>query len=408
LFLLISLSNIIILYYQIINNTDIADSANSFDTTFLKSCLGMGACISKMAICTESIACNDKFCKCPCSCFGTRVQEDIFNNNNDNKINFNDLNITNAGDLIKYNFPFKNIVFEGGGPNGIAYAGIYGLLYDANILQKCINFAGSSIGSVFATCAAMRIPKDRIYDIALNTNFKSFKDDDPGIIRDIDRFIKEYGFYKGEILQTWVSDIFDMHTGIPMITFKQLKQKYGTTLVIPVTCLTDRRVIYFSPEFRGDTPVCKAIRMSMSIPLFFIPVIEDGKIYVDGGLTDNYAIQYFDKYNSEENYIPTNETLGLKLMTSEESRTNEIISSPVKINTILNYIENLVKYMTLIIEREHIGIGKTYWERTLRVPSENMDLTTFDLSDDIRKTAIDNAYNTGIEELKRWIVNKKF
>ena len=57
----------------------------------------------------------------------------------------------------------------------------------------------------------------------------------------------------------------------------------------------------FSIERHADMPLASAVRISMSIPLFF-PAVRCGEnkdIYVDGGCMRNYPIKLFDR----ERYI---------------------------------------------------------------------------------------------------------
>jgi NTE family protein len=54
-------------------------------------------------------------------------------------------------------------------------------------------------------------------------------------------------------------------------------------------------------------PVAEAVRMSMSIPLFFAAVMFNGEVHVDGGAVWNYPIEIFD---GDE---PSPATLGFRL-----------------------------------------------------------------------------------------------
>jgi len=51
----------------------------------------------------------------------------------------------------------------------------------------------------------------------------------------------------------------------------------------------------FSPEHTPGMPVSEAVRISMSIPLFFAAVKNPKSCYVDGGLFGNYPIKLFDR-----------------------------------------------------------------------------------------------------------------
>ena len=62
-------------------------------------------------------------------------------------------------------FPFTNLVFEGGGVKGIAYAGALKVLEDKNILSQVDRVAGTSAGAITAALVAMKYDADQIDEI---------------------------------------------------------------------------------------------------------------------------------------------------------------------------------------------------------------------------------------------------
>ena len=52
---------------------------------------------------------------------------------------------------FKYMYPFKNLVFQGGGVKGIAYGGALDVLDKKGILKNIIRVAGTSAGAINAT-----------------------------------------------------------------------------------------------------------------------------------------------------------------------------------------------------------------------------------------------------------------
>ena len=51
--------------------------------------------------------------------------------------------------------------------------------------------------------------------------------------------------------------------------------------------------VYFNHINTPDCQVVDAILMSISIPFLFTPFKYENKLYLDGGLTNNYPIDYF-------------------------------------------------------------------------------------------------------------------
>lgn len=77
------------------------------------------------------------------------------------------------------------------------------------------------------------------------------------------------------------------------ITLQELYEKTGNELVVTATCVNRRMQRFFHRNHHPDMPVVTAVRMSMSIPLFFVPLKFDGDYYVDGGLLNNFPLWVF-------------------------------------------------------------------------------------------------------------------
>ena len=101
---------------------------------------------------------------------------------------------TNIAQTHKYHF--KNLVFEGGGVKGIAYVGALEVLEREGILKNIERVAGTSAGAMVAVLVALGYTPKEISDILWDINFKNFMDSSWGIVRDINRLIKDYGSSK--------------------------------------------------------------------------------------------------------------------------------------------------------------------------------------------------------------------
>jgi len=80
----------------------------------------------------------------------------------------------------------------------------------------------------------------------------------------------------------------------PNITFIQLYEKTKKSLIITASCLNDKRAYYYSHTTSPNMEILIALRMSISIPVYFVPVKYKGKMFVDGGCIDNFPIQLFN------------------------------------------------------------------------------------------------------------------
>ncbi|XP_078578096.1 uncharacterized protein LOC144863011 isoform X2 [Branchiostoma floridae x Branchiostoma japonicum] len=208
-------------------------------------------------------------------------------------------------DFGNYDFPFENLVIEGGGARGVAYIGALTVLESAGILQNIKRVAGVSAGAITATFVALGLSCADVAEEATVDMSKILISG--GYLRTLIKPVNLYrrygwetgdGFYKyfGSILEkfTWRGD----QPGNPDITFKQLYKMRGIELCIVVTNLDQQTEEYCHVKTTPDLPIRKAVRMSMSIPGLFQPVVTDyhgdKDFYVDGGVVCNYPLHCFD------------------------------------------------------------------------------------------------------------------
>ena len=190
--------------------------------------------------------------------------------------------------------PFENLVFEGGGVKGLAFCGALKVLEERGIITDVKGLAGSSAGAITAGLLACGYTSDEILDELKPKDFNEFKDDDFGIFRDVKRLMTEFGFFAGKEFHRWYGELLAKRIGHPDVTFGEIFEKYERELVVTGTCLNRRETHYYTRKRNPHMPVRDAVRISMSIPLFFAAVEWKGDFLVDGGVLNNYPIWVFD------------------------------------------------------------------------------------------------------------------
>jgi len=273
-------------------------------------------------------------------------------------------------DLEDIDHHYENLVFEGGGVKGLALAAAVMELEKLGILDDIKRFAGSSAGAIVAAGLAIGYSPKEITKVMMKTNFSKFVDDSLGVVRDAARLVSDYGYAKGDYFETWVNGLIRDKTGSDNYTFKQLYESTGRELVITGTNLSKQRLICFSHRSHPDLPIGKAVRVSMSIPYFFVPVELEGDVYVDGGVLYNYPIDVFGEGNEH--------TLGLKMVTDEEKRTDLIQHGGKKIENLVDFSSSIIGLLLLEIERSRIE--HNYWKRTITINTGHVSTVDFDLS----------------------------
>ncbi|XP_078571607.1 uncharacterized protein LOC144859187 [Branchiostoma floridae x Branchiostoma japonicum] len=204
-----------------------------------------------------------------------------------------------------YDFPFENLVIEGGGARGVAYVGALRVLESAGILKNIKRVAGVSVGAITATFVALGLS---CADVAQQAEVDMGKILISGgflqtLMKPLNLY-RRYGWETGDGFLAFFGGILEKFTrkdgkpGNPDITFKQLYNMSGIELCIVVTNLDQMTEEYCHVKTTPNLPIRKAVRMSMSIPGLFQPVLtdyhRDKAFYVDGGVICNYPLHSFD------------------------------------------------------------------------------------------------------------------
>jgi len=298
--------------------------------------------------------------------------------------------LANAKDVDK-------LVFEGGGVRGIAFGGSLRFLEEHKILQQIKSFAGSSAGAIVATAVAIGFTSQEIIDVLQRTDFDKFKDDSWGVVLDLLRLLTQYGIYKGDAFYKWFANLLKEKTGNADITFQQIYEQYGTTLVITGTCLNKAKTFYFNrhnPDF-ANMPVAFAVRASMSIPLFWKAVKYQDDLLVDGGVLNNFPIYCFDGKcigdpDVTDEQTKNSTTIGLKLMTESEKADSLIYHQDTPIGGPIDYAKAFLNAMLIQIERGYIR--GNYWNRTVCINTHDISSLDFHIDNDKKMLLVHEGY----------------
>lgn len=337
-------------------------------------------------------------------------------------------------------YHFKNLVFEGGGVKGIAYVGAMQVLEEKGILTNIERVGGTSAGAINATLFALGYTNAEQRDILKNLNFKNFLDDSWGKIRDTKRLIKKFGWYKGDFFQNWIGSLIKNKLGDSKATFHDLKEAVRPELYVYGTNLSTHFGKVFSIERTPKTSIAEAVRISMSIPLFFAAVRDErNDVFVDGGVLNNYPIKLFDRkkyirgenqakmafprpYYDKENkiflkkhpssspYVYNKETLGFRLDTKQEIAVFRYGAEPKrdKINGFFSYTKALMK--TILESQGNRHLHSDDWERTIYIDTMGVGTTDFDLKDATKEKLEESGRKCAVDYFKWFdkIKNKPF
>lgn len=174
---------------------------------------------------------------------------------------------------------YENLVFEGGGIRGIAYCGALETLQKENALGDLKRVAGTSVGAIQATMVAINYSPEEMGLIISDLNLKNFNDGRLLFFGGSHRLWNNYGWYRGDKLLKWIGNLIEGKTGNADITFKQLHDiaevKGFKDLYITGTNLSKQTFEVFSYENYPDMRIKDAVRISVSVPLYYRAVFMD-------------------------------------------------------------------------------------------------------------------------------------
>lgn len=331
---------------------------------------------------------------------------------------------------------FRNLIFEGGGVKGIAYVGAMQILHQRGLLEGIIRAGGASAGAINALIYSLGYSIREQHQILDSTDFRQFMDDSFGIIRDIRRLAREYGWHRGDFVKSWIGDLVRHRLGSAEATFADLKAAGRPDLYVIGANLTTGYSEVFSAEQHPDMPLAAAVRISMSIPLFFAAVRHGPRsdVYVDGGVQNNYPVKLFDRlryiasdepeairrtsYYNEENarflmerpghspYVYNRQTLGMRLDSAEEIARFRYDEPPSgrPINSFTGYARALISAILKVQENQHLHSDD--WQRTLYINTLDVATTDFSISPE-KKAALIEKGITGAETYLNWFEDPK-
>lgn len=269
----------------------------------------------------------------------------------------------------------KNLVFEGAGVRGIAYCGAVQEMESKKLMDGIERVGGTSSGAIIALTISLGYSGKEIENIISKSNFKKFNDGGFFFIGGINRLNKYFGWYKGKKIGKWLEKMIKEKTGNENITFEELHQKGFKDLYITGTSLNKQRAVVFSYESYPKMKVKDAIRISVSIPLYFEPVYIDssGKTFdhpklkqgfdmmVDGGVLENFPIHIFDKQQ------PDLYTIGFRIDHEPQIKNDkgDRTLAEMPIDDLKQYFGAFYNIVIENLNRQQLTI--TDWQRTVSI-----------------------------------------
>lgn len=284
-------------------------------------------------------------------------------------------------------YPFRNLVFRGGGVRSFAYHGVLEVLEEEGVLPQIDRVAGASAGAVTAALVSFRFSADETVALFKRMNYAKIRKRLASDLRDwlvtppktmqdsvmrikgnldaFNRLLNNYGWYAYDYSHHWLETIIsEQCDGNGRATFAEFRDRGFRELYVVATNLEHHREEVFSAISTPDVAVADALVLSQSIPFFFEAPRFDGKTlgkgayYADGGLVNDYPLQLFD---NPDHFAAGNDwfissvnwqTLGCRLYTPDDCEDPGYL---MPMRTLIGYLTNLVETMMNVQETVHRG-----------------------------------------------------
>ncbi|MBC6423875.1 MAG: patatin-like phospholipase family protein [Hormoscilla sp. SP5CHS1] len=259
-------------------------------------------------------------------------------------------------------YRYADAVFEGGGIKGIALLGAMRCCDDLGLRWQ--KLAGSSSGSLTAALLAANFAIDRLERELGELDYMQFLSQKTsplifcGDPRDDMKFpfwmlffllvTRSFGQYSSEPLHSWVASTLK---SCKIKTFRDL-EKGSRQLKVVASDISRREMLllpddlnpaapnlenqqrtvrenilrYYCLESYLDFTVAEAVRLSLSIPLFFEPGRLGDYMILDGGLLSNFPLWIYDvqPQSGQPARLPRWPTFGFRLLDNSTGRQSQI------------------------------------------------------------------------------------
>ena len=292
---------------------------------------------------------------------------------------------------------YADLVCKGGGIKGIALVGALSCFEEYGYTWK--KTAGTSAGAIVASLIAVGYKADEIRQIMYKIDYKKFADSNKlqsiPIVGPIASLFYSKGLHSGNYIENFLSEKFELKG---KKYFKDIYENGESKLKVIATDVTRHKLIVLPDDLveYNINPltfeIAKAVRMSISIPFFFNPIILNKKnnpsYIVDGGLLSNFPIWIFDV-----NHKPRWPTFGLNLYNDTPCATSDS-------HGLIPYLIDVME--TMLATSEEVYFKDSDSIRIVNIPTLGINTINFDITNEEIVALYNSGYNSTKKFLEKW------
>lgn len=177
---------------------------------------------------------------------------------------------------------------SGGGMKGIAHVGVLEVFHERGLLRQVKEYCGTSAGALMAFCMAVGYSVAELRALCLGFDFTLIQSLEPESMLALP---ETFGLDSGDNLDKLLRTLLKTKGLSPDTTFADLEGPSLRVYAVDIeTCLPKE----FSASATPAASVAMAVKASMAIPFYFVPVVdpETGHRLVDGGLIAHFPFHH--------------------------------------------------------------------------------------------------------------------
>lgn len=185
---------------------------------------------------------------------------------------------------------YDTLILAGNSTNAVVTLGALQYLYDNGLMSNIKNYVGVSSGAILSTLLLIGYkPLELLTYLCVEKIFKRMIQFNISNILLLRKPLMTFDPIK-KILEVLIIEKMGF---VP--TLKVAEELFHKKIIFTSYNLTDDKEEYITSEKYSDVSIINGIQMSSTFPLIFEPFKYGDKLYLDGGLFNNFPLDYGDK-----------------------------------------------------------------------------------------------------------------
>lgn len=277
----------------------------------------------------------------------------------------------------------NTLVISGGAMMGFLLLGTVKLLNEYGILGRIKYYFGTSFGGILVTGLNLGWNLDDLFKFA---NFPL----DIIIDLNIDNFIDNYGLIPKINFETLFKKIIKYKGFSEDITFLDLYNKTKKDLNLVTYNIKKNVIEILNHKNTPNLKIWEGLYMTSAMPIIVPPYEYNGDIYIDGGISDNFHIDFIDKSN-------INKTIGIKLDVSSTVSSN--LNNFINDKNLINYFNYSLELVKSIYTGNKIYNTSNYFSLVDSDDLNFADKMNLSLTNDIKLNMINEGYKQSVSQI---------